>query len=133
VYAVSGDAAYFRTQIEILKSRALAARVIDKLSLAEHPEFQPEADGGGFQFNFNWRDWFAAWLPAPEEGKAAPDPKAAGRAAREALIGNFLGRLQVTPLRNTRFVHITFEAHDPELAARVANTLADTYIESGIL
>ncbi len=132
VYAVTGDDAYYRTQVEILKSRALAARVIDKLSLAKHPEFQPGEDGGGlnFQFNFNWRDWFAAWLPAMGEG--VPDPEAEALAVREALIGDFLERLKVTPVRKTRFVRISFEAHDPALAAHIANTLADTYIESDL-
>jgi capsular exopolysaccharide synthesis family protein len=132
VYAVTGDDAYYRTQVEILKSRALAARVIDKLSLAEHPEFQPEEDQGGlsFKLNFNWRDWFAAWLPAMDEGVS--DPEAEALAAREALIDDFLERLKVTPVRNTRFVRISFEAHDPALAARIANTLADTYIESDL-
>ena len=129
VYAVSGDDAYYRTQVEILKSRALAARVIDKLSLADNPEFLPQKDSG-WSFRLNWREWYAAWLPAADE--RAPDPEAEALAAREALIGGFIGRLKVTPVRNTRFVRISFEAHDPALAARIANTLADTYIESDL-
>lgn len=129
VYAVSGDDAYYRTQVEILKSRALAARVIDKLSLADNPEFLPQKDSG-WSFRLNWREWFAAWLPAADEG--APDPEAEALAAREALIGDFLDRLKVAPVRNTRFVRISFEAHDPALAALIANTLADTYIESDL-
>lgn len=129
VYAVSGDDAYYRTQVEILKLRALAARVIDKLSLADNPEFLPQKDSG-WSFRLNWREWFAAWLPAADE--RAPDPEAEALAAREALIGGFIGRLKVTPVRNTRFVRISFEAHDPALAARIANTLADTYIESDL-
>ena len=35
---------YYQTQFELLKSRELAKRVIDKLGLHDHPEFSPRAE-----------------------------------------------------------------------------------------
>jgi capsular exopolysaccharide synthesis family protein len=43
-------------------------------------------------------------------------------------IEAFLDRLKVAPVRNSRLVDVSFSAHDPALAARVANRVADTYI-----
>ena len=44
------------------------------------------------------------------------------------LTDAFLERLQVEPVRNTRLVKVSFQSRDPELAAKVANTLADGVI-----
>jgi polysaccharide biosynthesis transport protein len=44
------------------------------------------------------------------------------------LTDAFLERLQIEPVRNTRLVKVSFESRSPELAALVANTLADAVI-----
>jgi capsular exopolysaccharide synthesis family protein len=44
------------------------------------------------------------------------------------LTDVFLERLQVEPIRNTRLVKVSFQSRNPELAAKVANTLADSVI-----
>src|SRR5450759_376856 len=43
VYSNPGGAnrEYYQTQVEIIKSRELAQRVVQKLNLARHPEFDP--------------------------------------------------------------------------------------------
>ena len=42
------------------------------------------------------------------------------------------GRLQVAPVRGSQLIRVSFVAHDPELAAKVANTVAETFIESDL-
>ena len=44
------------------------------------------------------------------------------------LTDAFLERLQVEPVRNTRLVKVSFQSRNPELAAQVANTVADGVI-----
>ena len=44
------------------------------------------------------------------------------------LTDVFLERLQVEPIRNTRLVKVSFQSRNPELAAKVANTMADSVI-----
>ena len=44
------------------------------------------------------------------------------------LTDAFLERLQVEPVRNTRLVKVSFQSRNPELAAKVANTVADGVI-----
>jgi capsular exopolysaccharide synthesis family protein len=56
-----------------------------------------------------------------------PEFRSVGRRPGE-LTDAFLERLRVEPVRNTRLVKISFESRSPELAAQVANTLADSVI-----
>jgi capsular exopolysaccharide synthesis family protein len=56
-----------------------------------------------------------------------PEFRSVGRRPGE-LTDAFLDRLQVEPVRNTRLVKLSFESRSPELAAQVANTLADAVI-----
>jgi succinoglycan biosynthesis transport protein ExoP len=56
-----------------------------------------------------------------------PEFRSVGRRPGE-LTDAFLDRLQVDPVRNTRLVKVSFESRSPELAAQVANTMADAVI-----
>jgi len=49
---------------------------------------------------------------------------------REVVIGNFMQRLSIAPVRNTKLVSIGYESSDPLLAARVANMVGEQYILS---
>jgi len=49
--------------------------------------------------------------------------------AMEAAIDIFLDKLGVQWIRNSRLVTVSFESFRPELAARVANTLSQVYIQ----
>lgn len=50
------------------------------------------------------------------------DPK------RGELLDTFFDRLRVDPVRNSRLVKVSFQSRSPELSARVANGVADTFI-----
>jgi polysaccharide biosynthesis transport protein len=56
-----------------------------------------------------------------------PEFRGLGARAGE-LTDAFLERLQVEPVRNTRLIKVSFESGVAELAARVANTIADAFI-----
>ena len=49
---------YYLTQFEIIKSRKLAEKVVKKLNLQDHPEFNQEPG-----FSFNWREMLPFDLP----------------------------------------------------------------------
>jgi capsular exopolysaccharide synthesis family protein len=99
---------YYQTQYKMLQSRTLAQAVIDRLRLAEHPEFSSP----------------------PKKG--APAAADAGEARATARVNAFLQRVAIEPLRNTRLVNIGVKSYDPKLAALMANTLADLYIEQNL-
>lgn len=114
------NSGYYATQFEILKSRELSEKVIEKLDLMSHPEFDGKQKSS--RFNFSWRNW----LPLPDQPEKAPSREAKW----DSLVSAFMSRLTISPVRKTQLVNINFEAFDPTLAAAVANTLANVYIES---
>ncbi len=135
--ATSGkSAADSQTQYQILRSRVLARRVIAKLKLRNHPEFAPQFPQQPRAVTQSLVSWIDSLLdvfsPPPLETlndefskgdlsvKPAPDT---------VLVNAFLGRLQVEPMSKAHLVKVGFQAHDPGLASRVANTLADLYID----
>jgi len=103
---------YVETQIKVLQSETLALKTIESMQLAKHPEF-----GGGA----------AEPLPAPSTaGTDAPQK-------RPAILGGFLGRLNVRRVPNSLLLEVKFESADPSLAARVVNTHLQNYIEHNFL
>ncbi|WP_374090231.1 GumC family protein [Methylomicrobium lacus] len=130
VYSMdTSRAEYFQTQFEIIKSPDLARKVIQRMKLAIHPEFneeKPEDESPPF-----WQEWLAM-LPALAPGK--PDSAEADEAlkAEEQLLKEFLERLTVKPRPKTQLVDVSFDAKDPKLARDVVNTLGEAFIESGL-
>ncbi|HSG05672.1 MAG TPA: Wzz/FepE/Etk N-terminal domain-containing protein, partial [Nitrospiria bacterium] len=103
---------FYQTQYELLKSEMLARRVIKKLNLEGYPDFsRPEPRGSG---------WFGS------KGSELPPEKPMDRERR--IIGEFLKKLSVRPIRNSRLVKVSFESFSPELAAGLANGLAEEFI-----
>lgn len=114
---------YYQTQFEILKSRELAATLVKKMNLAEHPVFDPRKQPLPF-----WR----AWLP---EGFIDGDSSKGGAAEAidQRVIRRVQGGLTVQLVRNSQLVRISFDTTDRDLAARIPNALADIYIEADML
>jgi len=115
--------AYLETQYKVLTSDDLAERVIGQLRLDRMPEFQPPV-----------RDWpFTKKLShvsrSTVAGNHVVEPDAA---LQEAVLENFLSRLDIKPIRRSRAVEITFDSLDPDLAARVVNAMATNYMQKNL-
>lgn len=119
------DTASLESEIEIAGSSAIAGRVIDELGLGDDPELTQ-------------RSRLLAWI-RPDAGSVRPapglDPTAAtGTSAGEpsdALAG-FLSRLTVRRVRVSFMIAITFGSRDPEKAARIANAVAEAYLDEQV-
>jgi len=110
---------YYLTQFEIIRSREFAERLVRVMGLAKHPEFDPSKAP---------KPWYARLLPSfgssvPVAPASVPDADAEDR-----VIAAVMARTSLQPVRNTQLVKVSFDAGDPELAARVPNTLAVIYI-----
>ncbi len=95
------------TQTRILESDAITLATAKALQLDKDPAFMPVKEKS------------ADVLAAP-----AADPR-----QEAALIGFMHGGLQITQVPKTRILEIRFTNSDPQLAARVVNTLVNVYIE----
>lgn len=130
---------YYPTQYAILRSRSLARRTIDQLKLWDHPEFGgsagPEARAfsvsGAVTGAIRGAIGLVSSLSA-REPVAVTSPGAGETARQSSAIDAFLGRLSVTPVKDSRLVDVGFFSPNPVLAASVANTLAKQYIDQNL-
>src|SRR6266403_6299161 len=116
--------AYLRTQYSILGSESLARRVIDQLQLESLPEF-------------NSRKWWQLW-PITKKSSArqvfavGPMPESHDRELSQRVLERCQDRLTIDPISRSRLVAVRFDSRDAELAARLANTLAEDYIDQNL-
>lgn len=99
------------TEVRILRSDLLALQVIKQLNLDQLPEF----GGAGVKPSSS--------LELTTEALQPDSPRA------NSLLAGFKGNLRVMLEPNTRIIDIHYLSPDKELAAKVVNTLASTYIE----
>src|SRR5688572_9870234 len=105
---VSANREHYQTQMEILRSPALAAKVIDSLKLATHPEFDPRQQKPGL---------LQTYLSAP----SATQKDWTEERLQAVVLNDFLSRVSVEPARFSQIVRVSFDASDPLLAAKIAN------------
>jgi len=103
------------SQAQLILSRELANEVIDKLKLGQSPEFD-----------------VTLGPPSPVRTVLAAlgiirDPMK--MTAQERVLEAYYDRLTVYPVEKSRVIVIDFLSENPELAARVANAIADGYLE----
>jgi len=139
---VSPDAERVQNEGFILQSRTLAKDVIDRLKLAENPAFNPALAKPSFWARLDLvnrlRGVLADILPAGlTEWISAPKPKApptdgavTAEQSANRLIDMLLSRVDVSTLGRSHVLSIKVEASNPQLAATIANTLADSYLDS---
>jgi len=132
IFAVNTvDMDYYQTQYKVLESRTIAKRVIQSLKLSEHPDFLPKPETL-FQ---KWKssilnpvfDLFTSSDKAPISGK---DPAEGEK--ETARINQFLKKLKIEPIRNSRLVKIHFDSNYKDLSFRVPGTLAANYIQQNL-
>jgi exopolysaccharide transport family protein len=115
--------AYLRSQYTILGSESLARSVIGQLRLDTLGEFNaPE-----------WWSW--SWRKkrnAPASQVLAAGPARADREVYQRVLQRFEERLKIDPVNRSRLVSIQFDSHDAGLAARVANSLVENYVDQNL-
>lgn len=134
---------FYETQVDILRSRAVAERVVDRLPSPSVPSSagaaaEPARGGGGWRAAIGdsldenvpgWRDW-RDWLPA--EWRAGAGPALSPVSPRDAAVGRVLAGLRVSGGQESEVLVIGFVSTDPVEAADIANATAEAYIEFGL-
>lgn len=133
VYGLDGMGnEYLQTQFELLKSRALAERVVRQLNLTTHPEFDPRQqpepliDLSWLRSALNFHKVVPVTLPGDLE-----DEEALSEAEIfDAVVKQFMKVTAVSQQGKSQLVTISVEMADPRTAALAANALANGFIES---
>lgn len=94
---------FYETQFRIMSSMDTAVRVVDKLGLHHDPDF-----------------------PVPGATAMAP------HRTIESVAGSIMGQMQVTQVKDSRIANIMVSDRDPARAARIANAIAQAYIDKNL-
>ncbi len=130
---------YNDTQYKLLKSRGLAKKVIDDLELRgyfksimrEKPDYLTFVQKKVSKF-------FKGFLPKPKykvakgQGALPLSGKEEGLYKKDVFVDYYLSKLDVSPVRDTSLVDITFSDLSPKMAARIANAHALEFIKNDI-
>ena len=123
IYGIEGgNDSYLNTQFEVLKSRGVLEKVVDKLGLLNNPEFNT---------TLQEKPWYAGltdWQGLL--GIAQPEEVADDGAILRDTVNVLAEHIAIEPVRKTQIVRIHAESENPRLAAQIANAIASAYIES---
>jgi uncharacterized protein involved in exopolysaccharide biosynthesis len=102
------------SQVQLVLSRDLAREVIRKNKLAENPEFDPVLRGVS-----PIKSLLALFGIGRDPLRMTPE---------ERVLDAYFSRLTAYAVNKSRVIVIEFQSRDPELAARIANSIADGYL-----
>lgn len=136
------DPTYLNTQIQILSSASLLSRVVKTLDLEHNQGFLRPAG----QSRSTWQ----SVLRMVGVGRNTPEPERPRTAERLTLtpakapatsadnleevnklaphVESLKRLLEVQPVKDTRLIEINFTHSNPEVAAKVANTIAEVFV-----
>ena len=108
------DAEAVTSQVQLLLSRDLAREVIKKNKLAERPEFDPVLRGFS-----PLKSLLALFGIGRDPFSLTPE---------ERVLDAYFDRFTAYAVDKSRVIVIEFQSIDPDLAARVANSIAESYL-----
>jgi polysaccharide biosynthesis transport protein len=108
------DAEAVTSQVQLLQSRDLAREIIRKNKLAERPEFDPVLQGSS-----PLKSVLALFGIGRDPFSMTPE---------ERVLDAYYERFTAYAVDKSRVIVVEFQSRDPELAARVANSIAEGYL-----
>ena len=102
LFASDTQGKFYETQFMILHSRPMASKIIDSLNMLNHPEF--------LKFKGAYTN------KSPEE-------------IRIQCVTYLLNNLEVTPLKRSYLVEVSYRSPDPKLAQQVVNVVSAEYMK----
>ena len=107
-----------RTQFELLRSRAMAQRVVTALQLHEDEDFLEP------------RNVLATgWIKSLFSSAAPEETSVSKQAAAVEIVGE---NIDIRPVAGSRLVNLHFTDPGPTRAQRIANAYADAYVASNL-
>lgn len=145
----SNDPAYFNTQLQIIAGPGLLRKVTKNLDLEHNPEFLRDFSSKG---RASWLDIrgllglkkplvgpAADVLPATSSSSSATVQDQAEAERLADYVEGLQETLKVEPVketrltvRETRLIDISYRHTDPRLAAKIVNTIAQTFVDQNL-
>lgn len=140
------DPAYFNTQLQVLTTPRLLRRVVKDLDLEHDPNFRMAPAGA----TSPWQRWFGQSATDKQpaiartasvteyEDELSPDDVAEAtrlapyvEALRLGLKAEPVKEVRL-PIKETRLITLTYTYSDPQVAAKVVNKIAETFVRSNL-
>ena len=135
-----------RTEVIVLQSKELVAKVAEQLRLYDSPRFHSPREQKSFFAHLNpskylpkdwmdkigdfWRDAKASVIGQPPPVSAPLSETEIEKSQRNGTVNSLLAGLTVAREEFTRVIRISFTFANPKLTAEAANTLADVYVQN---
>ena len=118
-----------QTQVEVLKSRTLAERIVDQLELVNTWEYNPSIPAPEQYTNIGPFAPLVASLKSylPKREESANELLNDENYVRDQMVRRLMGKTTVVPLKNTNLVKVSVEGIDNQLATRIANSIGRGY------
>ncbi len=115
---LSSEDAELNSQIEVIKSRKLIGKVVDRLELSNDPEFVAELrDPSPIKLVI---DWVKSKIGVSSD-QAQPNPK-------DSAIDQLTENLSAVILPDTQVFRIRLETEDPKKSVSIVNALSDAFV-----
>lgn len=130
------DSDVIQGEVELLYSRELAKRVASQLGLAADPAFNGDLVEADSSWLADARSWLSIAVNSVREalgqGASAEDPLTPDDAANQLdreIVDQLLGALDVRQAAEAPIIRVSYTSGNPRVAATIANSVADLYIE----
>lgn len=121
-----------QTQVSLLQSNQLANRVIEKLDLMNNMLFNPQA--GDLEDSSQPQSLFAPFKNFIRADQVPEQVSVLAEDAQDQLLSYnilkaFQAKFEVSPVKNSELIELTFESPDSALAAEITNAAMDAFIQ----
>ncbi|NVK12692.1 MAG: polysaccharide biosynthesis tyrosine autokinase [Rhodobacteraceae bacterium] len=129
VSGLSGDYTEVNSELEVLQSRGLMRKVVDKLNLMDDPEFngtlvEPSALGS---LVWTVKSQIKSLLGLQKPAEEMPE-ELVEQLIRDSVVSTLLDKIAVRNLPNTLVFEVTAETESARKSALIADTIVDLYI-----
>lgn len=134
------NTAIIDTEAEVLRSRSLLSKVVQRLDLVNNPEFngslrKPSGLSGALS---SVKSFLRGLMPggqaraddAPEPVPGSPEAIEQEKIVKDGVIDAVRGAIGVSRVGSTYIIEIRATAGDARMSARLANTLAEEYLNN---
>lgn len=118
---------FYQTQYRLIESRTVAEKAVRELGLADDAVFLPRSAPGPLS-----RLWSALARRSTRQPTSRPGAPPASDDSASIYADAVLAGLRVEPVKNSHLVSVAFVSRSPEMAAKVANGVAEAYIDFGM-
>lgn len=125
VGGLTGDSEEVNTEVEVLRSRRLIGKVVDRLNLIEDPEFNADLRPAGYidQAKALVKNMLGLNASSPEHSEEIRQ-----QITRDRVIQSLLNNVNIRNVPSSLVFQITVETQSALKSAKIADTIADLYI-----